>query len=184
MPKFYKKISRTFGAGEMIFTENSPCDGMYIIEIGRVRVFKSLDTPTGIKELELVQLGPKSLFGEMALIDDQKRSASVQAMVDTRCMVITKEMFRDQIEKLPPWVTNLIQVLVVRLRETNEKLREKARSFHDDTGSIVYVDESEQSQARDAKLKLEEAIDSAQKTMQNLNDRLKEPSKPFSRNVS
>jgi len=168
MSKYYKKIEKTFEAGEVIFSEDSDCDGMYIIESGRVRVYKSLDTPSGQRELELVQLGPKSLFGEMALIDDQKRSATVQAITKTKCTIITKQMFSDQIAKLPPWVTNLIRVLVIRLRETNDKLREKARFFHDDTGSILYVDEQERGPTHDAKEKLEEAIQFAQKTIDDL----------------
>ena len=158
MSKYYLKIKKTFKPGDMIISENTSSDGMFIIESGLVRVFKSIDTPMGSKELELVHLGPKSLFGEMAIIDDQRRSASVQALEETVCMVITKEMFNDSLSKIPKWVTVLIQVLVARLRETNEKLREKAQYFSDDTGKLLYVDENEKSHSRDMKQALEDAM--------------------------
>ncbi len=69
MSKFYMKIERHFPAGRIIFSEDSECDGLYIIKKGRVRIFKTIDRPDGPSELEIVQLGPQSLFGEMALIN-------------------------------------------------------------------------------------------------------------------
>jgi CRP-like cAMP-binding protein len=172
--RFYKKIEKTFAKGEIIFSEDHECDGMYIIDKGSVRVFKTLDTPAGLKELELVRLGPKSLFGEMALIDDKKRSASVQAVEETICTIITKKMFEDQLEQLPPWVVNLIRVLVSRLRETNDKLREKAKEYHDDTGGLVYIDEKANSLAAEMTQKLERSIDKAEKKLQTISESIED----------
>ncbi len=141
MTRYYKKIVKTYEPGENIISEDGEDKDMFIIEEGRVKVYKLVETKSGITEMELVQLGPKSLFGEMALIDNQKRSASVKAIERTTCLVITKSMYDDQIKQLPSWVLNLIKVLVVRLRETNEKLRKKANVYGDDTGGLFFVDD-------------------------------------------
>jgi CRP-like cAMP-binding protein len=118
---------------------------MYIIDSGRVRVFKTLVKGDSMQEIELCTLGPKSMFGEMAMIDDSKRSASIQAIEPTICTVITKKIFEDQLSAIPTWMVNMIKILVQRLRETNEKLRlmveECTGKPSDDVGGIVAVDD-------------------------------------------
>ena len=121
--KYYTRQVKKYRQGDMIFSENSTCDGMYIIDSGRVRVFKTVQSGNAVKEVELCNLGPKAMFGEMAMIDENKRSASVQAVEPTTCTVITKKIFEDQLSRIPPWMVNMIKILVSRLRETNEKLR-------------------------------------------------------------
>lgn len=121
--KYYTRLIKKYSQGDMIFSENSSCDGMYIIDSGRVRVFKTVQSGGSIKEVELCTLGAKAMFGEMAMIDENKRSASVQAVEPTACTVITKKIFEDQLSRIPPWMVNMIKILVSRLRETNEKLR-------------------------------------------------------------
>ena len=97
---------------------------MYIVNEGQVLVYKTLRDPDGVKEIELSRIGPKGMFGEMAVIDEQNRSASVKAIESTKVTIITKQMFQDQLNNLPPWVINMIKLLVGRIRLTNEKLRE------------------------------------------------------------
>jgi CRP-like cAMP-binding protein len=142
--KYYSAKRKKFKPGEIIFSENMDCDGMYIIDAGRVRVFKTVVSDTGNTEVELCVLGPKSMFGEMAMIDNSPRSASVQAVEPTECTVITRQIFEDQLHHIPPWLVTLIRVLVKRLRETNEKLRTTVEKYtslpDDDTGSILTVD--------------------------------------------
>ncbi len=120
--RYYPVEKRRFKKGEIIFSEDSEADGMYIIESGNVRVYK---TTGGAKknEIELCTLGPKAMFGEMAIIDDNPRSASVQAIAPTVCTVITRTIFEEQLDQIPPWMVSMIRVLVKRLRETNDKLR-------------------------------------------------------------
>jgi CRP-like cAMP-binding protein len=121
--RYYAKIVKTFKAGEMVFREKDACDGMYLIDSGRVRVFKTVGTGNDKREVDLCVLGHKSMFGEMAMIDEERRSANVQAIEPTSCTVITKKIFEDQLNRIPPWMVNLIKILVQRLRETNETLR-------------------------------------------------------------
>lgn len=121
--KYYTRHVKKYLKGDMIFSENNECDGMYIIDKGRVRVYKTVFSNGKAKEVELCELGSKAMFGEMAMIDENRRSASVQALEPTTCTVITKKIFEDQLSKIPPWMVNMIKILVARLRDTNEKLR-------------------------------------------------------------
>lgn len=174
MSKFYTKREKKFYAGQVIFSENNDCDGMYYITRGMVRIFKRIETVDGQRELELVQLGPKSLFGEMAIIDNKKRSATAQAVEETSCLIMSRYMIQQELKKLPSWVTNLFQVLVTRLRETNETLREKTKMIHDDTGSIVYVSgDLDQTDASRMKYKLEETIDMARRSLKQIDKQAK-----------
>jgi CRP-like cAMP-binding protein len=142
--RYYSRIIKKFKRGEMIFSENSECDGMYIIDSGRARVFKTTGEGSSLKEIELCTLGPKAMFGEMAMIDENKRSASVQAIEPTVCTVISKKLFEDQLTRIPVWMVNMIKILVLRLRETNEKLRtivEQYTPMPVDSGGVLIIDE-------------------------------------------
>jgi|GEM_PF-1314844 len=144
--RYYSKIVRKYTPGQLIFTENDECDGMYIIDTGRVRVFKTVGSGTQTREVELCTLGPKAMFGEMAMIDEHRRSASVQALEPTICTVITKKIFEDQLTRIPPWMVNMIKILVSRLRETNNKLRtiiEQYTAAPYDSGTVLTVDARE-----------------------------------------
>jgi CRP-like cAMP-binding protein len=142
--KYYSTHKKKYKEGEIIFSENSDCDGMYIVDSGRVRVFKTVGTGAAAKEVELSVLGTRAMFGEMAMIDNTRRSASVQAVEPSECTVITRKVFEDQLSRIPPWMVNMIRILVRRLRETNDKLRTTVEQYttlpDDDTGSILTLD--------------------------------------------
>ncbi len=142
--RYYSRIIKHYKPGEIIFTENSVCDGMFIIDSGHVRVYKTVGDGQNKREIDLCALGPKAMFGEMAMIDENKRSASVQALEPTVCTVITKKVFEDQLKMIPSWMVNMIKILVLRLRETNEKLRSIVEHYTPpppDAGSVITVDE-------------------------------------------
>jgi CRP-like cAMP-binding protein len=145
---YYSHVRKKFKPGEIIFSENSEGDGMYIIESGSVRVFTNAHSNASNVDVELCTLGPNSMFGEMALIDNGKRSASVQAIDPTVCTIITKKMFEHQIERIPSWMVNMIRILVIRLRETNERLREIIQDYSAppvDTGTIIMIPDDKSS---------------------------------------
>jgi CRP-like cAMP-binding protein len=120
--KLFKKVIRAYASGEIIFTEGSDVDGIYSVQSGRVSVFKTKATPQGPVDIELVQLGPGSMFGEMGMLDQTKRDASVKAIDFTEVLIITKDMFESQLTQLPSWIVNFIKILISRLRITNDKL--------------------------------------------------------------
>lgn len=120
--KLFKKVTRAYAAGEIIFVEGADADGIYSVQSGRVSVFKTKPTPNGPQDVELVQLGPGSMFGEMAMLGQTRRDASVRAVDFTEVIIITKDMFESQLASLAPWVTNFVKILINRLHNTNEKL--------------------------------------------------------------
>ena len=120
--KIFKKVVRAYKAGEIIFAQGADSDGIYSVQSGWVSVFKTKLTPSGPADVELVKLGPGSMFGEMGMLDQSKRDASVKALEYTEVLIITQDMFETQMANLPPWVVNFIKILISRLRITNDKL--------------------------------------------------------------
>jgi CRP-like cAMP-binding protein len=120
--KLFKKVTRAYAAGEIIFEQGSDVDGIYSVQSGRVSVYKTKPTPNGPQDIELVQLGPGSMFGEMGMLGQIKRDASVKAIDFTEVLIITNDLFESQMASLPAWVVNFVKILINRLRSTNEKL--------------------------------------------------------------
>lgn len=120
--KLFKKVERCYNAGEVIFEQGSESDGIYSVKMGWVSVYKTKPSPNGPVDIEIVKLGPGSMFGEMGMLDGTRRDASVRAVDYVECVVITQEMFENQMANLPPWVVNFIKILLSRLRTTNDKL--------------------------------------------------------------
>lgn len=143
----YSPLRKKFKAGQTIFSENCDCDGMYIIESGSVRVFTTTTAAgKGLVDIELCVLGQNSIFGEMAMIDEGTRSASVEAIEPTVCTIITRRIFERQLERIPSWMVNMIRILVIRLRETNQRLREIIGTYSTppaDPGTIITIADDE-----------------------------------------
>ena len=76
---------RCYGAGQDVFREGDPGDGLYLVKAGLVQII----APVGQEERHVIcRLGPGEMFGEMAILDNQPRSATACAEVDTaRCFI-------------------------------------------------------------------------------------------------
>ena len=99
-------------SGEQIFAEGEPGDALYLIVEGRVKVHKG--------EKELVRLGVRDVFGEMAVLDSEPRSASVTAVEDAVLLKIGRDDFRDILTERPEIAMGVMKVLPRRLRETSK----------------------------------------------------------------
>jgi CRP-like cAMP-binding protein len=122
LAKHFKKVTRTYEAGELIFMQGASANGIYSVLSGKVSVFKTVPAPSGPREIEIVKLGPGSIFGEMAMLGQTQRDASVRALEFTETVIITNDMFEDQMASLAPWVVNFVKILINRMRNTNERL--------------------------------------------------------------
>lgn len=100
---------------QIIFNEGDAGDCAYIIEKGRVLIFLSKDK----EEIPLTILGEGEIFGEMALIDNQNRSASVRALEDVRLAIVTKQQVLERVSTADKVVQLLMRVLLKRLRRKN-----------------------------------------------------------------
>jgi len=110
---------REYPKNSVILFEDDPGDALYIVSAGQVKVV--LIGEDG-REVILSVLGDGDFFGEMALIDDEPRSAHVIAMKDSQLLVLRREDFQAQLEVQPKIALKLLRVLVQRLRRADEKI--------------------------------------------------------------
>ncbi|HPP86255.1 MAG TPA: cyclic nucleotide-binding domain-containing protein [bacterium] len=80
----------------IIFKENDESDGMYIIKNGGVNIVKQNDKG---EEIVIVTLGNYDYFGEMSLIDNIKRTATVKTIIPTTLYFLSKENFNKMLKK-------------------------------------------------------------------------------------
>ncbi len=104
---------RFFEAGEKIFLEDDAADAMYMVRSGRV------DVITYGTVLENVRAG--GIFGELALIDDGRRSAAAMAAEPTEVVQIDKQTFLAVIRNDPEFALRVMSLLVNRLRRMNKE---------------------------------------------------------------
>lgn len=114
--KVYPKNAMVFCAGDV-------CDGLYLIEYGRVRVVINDDEG---REVILTTLAAREYFGEMALIDNEERSATVVTIEETAFRVISKHAFEQLLATRPETAFHLMTNLVKRLREADRKIESLA----------------------------------------------------------
>lgn len=110
---------RSYPRGSVILFENDPGDSLFIVRSGRVKVV--LIGEDG-REVILGVLGIGQHFGELALIDEQPRSAHVIAMEDASLIVLRREDFRKRVEANPSVAWSLLTELSRRLRRADEKI--------------------------------------------------------------
>jgi CRP-like cAMP-binding protein len=113
-----KAEEKVVEAGNIIFRENEMGSVMYIVKRGKVEVFKG----RGKEKKAIAVLGEKAFFGEMALLEEAPRSASVMALEDSVLISIDKENFRQAIFEYPDIALEVLKCLSSRLREANEKI--------------------------------------------------------------
>ncbi|MBI1722533.1 MAG: Crp/Fnr family transcriptional regulator [Gemmatimonadetes bacterium] len=110
---------REYPKNSVILFEDDPGDALYIVSTGQVKVV--LIGEDG-REVILSVLDDGDFFGEMALIDDEPRSAHVIAMRDSHLLVLRREDFQTQLEQHPQIALKVLRVLVQRLRRADEKI--------------------------------------------------------------
>jgi HEAT repeat protein/ATP/ADP translocase len=108
-------LQHAYEPGEIIFEENQPPHHLYVIVEGKVEVFRR----AGSVERTLAYLGEKECFGEMAILDDQPRSASVRAVERTDVLKIDRDSFRELILERPQIAFAIFKILSGRLRHQN-----------------------------------------------------------------
>jgi len=114
-----KRVLRHFSSGEIIFQEGEKGNEMYIIQSGEVEVIKQV----GEEEIALARLKKNDFFGEMALLDNKKRSATVKAITDTAVVVVSKSIFLKQFQKVPEWFAKMFQVMSDRILAMDKQIK-------------------------------------------------------------
>lgn len=106
---------QAFVAGQTIFYEGDVGDALYLIARGQVRIYHP--SATG-HEVTVAIHRPGEIFGELALIDDQPRSASAVTMCPTVAVVLGQHAFQQLLRDHPAVATALLRELAIRLRNS------------------------------------------------------------------
>ena len=110
-------------AETFLFRTGDAGDAMYLIEHGKVRI--CVQTIDG-REVTLTELGRGDFFGEMALLDGQRRSADAVVAEDARLALLSREHFLSFMRSNPDVALEMLTALANRLRHTDELLRQSA----------------------------------------------------------
>jgi CRP/FNR family cyclic AMP-dependent transcriptional regulator len=112
-----------YSGDQTIFYQGDPGDTFYVILSGQVKV--SVTSSEG-QEAILVVLDAGEGFGEFALLDDQPRSATIEATQNTEVLVLRKDDFRRLLRQMPDIAIGLLRVLTKRLRDTDQLVQDAA----------------------------------------------------------
>jgi EAL domain-containing protein (putative c-di-GMP-specific phosphodiesterase class I) len=113
------RFRRVLKAGDLLFREGEPGTEAYLVETGAIEIFQ--DRPQG--RVTLARLGRDSIFGEMALVGDQTRTASALATERTVLAVVTHEYLSERLAQADPLLRHLLRVTMARSREALQRAR-------------------------------------------------------------
>lgn len=112
-------VSRRLAVGAVVFREGDRGDTCYAVRSGLARAIR--EHPDG-RSITLAHFDPGEIFGELAMFDDEPRSATVDAIEETEVIAIPGHDMRRLMREHPDIAVKLITALARRLRDTNERL--------------------------------------------------------------
>jgi diguanylate cyclase (GGDEF)-like protein len=138
---------QSFAPGHVLIRESDPPDRLFVILAGRVRVLEvAPDSPV---ELIVGELGEGEILGELSVLRNQPRSATVVAVERTHCLVIPQSEFLKVLQNSAELAVSLLRMLAGRLYETDRRLSRFApdpvtglagrRAFHDQYRRLAAV---------------------------------------------
>jgi CRP/FNR family transcriptional regulator len=108
-----RSVPRRFSAGELVFGEGEPCSGLYVVESGNVRIFKS--SPQGREQVLSID-GPGSSIAEIPVFDGGVYPASASAIDDATLLFVSKQDFQALCLAHPQVSLKVLRVVGARLR--------------------------------------------------------------------
>ena len=112
-------MPRTYGRGQVVFRQGDHGDTCYVVRSGSVRV--THDHTDG-RTITLAELRPGDMFGELAMFDSERRSATVQALEETTALALLSGDMRRMLLSHPHIAVNMLSWLADRLRAANERI--------------------------------------------------------------
>jgi CRP/FNR family cyclic AMP-dependent transcriptional regulator len=112
----FNKFGMIFPAGTVLFEEGQPCSGMYIIQKGRVRLYKK----AGQKKVTIDVLGDGDFFGEMACLLGQPRSINAVVEEESQILVVESEVLDELFREKTGLGIKVLGNLASRLRKAYE----------------------------------------------------------------
>jgi len=111
-------LGKEYHTSEVIVHQGEIGDCMYVIQSGRAEVIQSKEG----QEVRLAVLGRGDIFGEMAIFQKERRSATVRALTDMRVLTVDKRIFLRRVHEDPSFVFAILQKMSQRVRDLNEQL--------------------------------------------------------------
>ena len=108
-----RAVPRRYSAGEIVFGEGEPCSGLYVVESGHVRIFKS--SANGREQVLSID-GPGSSIAELPVFDGGSYPASVTAIEDATLLFVSKQDFQALCLAHPQVALKVLRVVGARLR--------------------------------------------------------------------
>jgi CRP-like cAMP-binding protein len=112
-------VPRDFEPGQAVFREGDSSDTCYVVREGHLRAVRSHDNG---RTITLATFGPGDIFGELAMFEDERRSATVEAIEPTSVVGVLGPDMRRLMGEHPAIAARLVIALGRRLREMNERL--------------------------------------------------------------
>jgi CRP/FNR family transcriptional regulator len=112
-------VPRRFDAQRVIFREGDSSDTCYVVRAGHARAV--LEHPDG-RTITLAHFGPGDIFGELAMFDDERRSATVETLDEVQAVAVLGSDMRRLLREHPDLAVKLVISLGRRLREANDRL--------------------------------------------------------------
>ncbi len=112
MPVAGTDSTMTLAPGEVLFSEGDAGDRAYVVRSGRLEISRRF----GSADVVIAIDGPGTIVGEMALIDDEPRSATVRALDPTELTVVPKEAFQFHLARTDPVIRMLLERFVTIIR--------------------------------------------------------------------
>jgi CRP/FNR family transcriptional regulator, cyclic AMP receptor protein len=138
-------VPREFEPGEVVFREGDASDTCYVVHGGKARAVRSHRDG---RTLTLATFGPGDIFGELALFEDERRSATVEAIERTTAVAVLGPDMRRLMAEHAEISARLVVALGARLRETNERLQRQSFSTVQSRVAVVLSQLVEQELAR------------------------------------
>jgi CRP-like cAMP-binding protein len=116
-------VPRSFEPDQVVFREGDASDTCYVVRSGSARAVR--EHPDG-RTITLATFGPGDFFGELAMFEDERRSATVEAVQATSTVAVLGPDMRRLMVQHPQISSRLVVALGRRLRETNERLAKQS----------------------------------------------------------
>ncbi len=163
---------RSAAKGEIIIEQGKPGIEAFLIQSGEVVAYTEAEG----KRVELMRLGPGQIIGEMALVNDAPRSASVQALSECNLIVITHQTLNEKLQKSDPTVRALVAMLMQRLAQSNKAQLRNGGNLEDMLALVPAIYKELHSalpmaQKKSLELSLKEPMDDFLKAIQDFQKR-------------
>jgi CRP/FNR family transcriptional regulator len=140
-------VPRTFGSGHVVFREGDQSDTCYVVAGGHARALREHSDG---RTIALARFGPGDIFGELAMFDDERRSATIEALDELHVLAILGQDMRRLLRLHPDMAVKLVISLGRRLRAANERLSRQSFQTVQSRVASVLIGLVQQAQAEGA----------------------------------